>query len=146
MSYSFLLQHCPTCNVRLTWNFSEMRGKWPYNSSLACAATRINLEQCAAFLCSFHLAFFSKRFVSVRVVHPYISMDTPAAWKKIQLYFIRLIWELIFYWLRTFCPHLGSFCVVSSSLRFGQISPLAFFRWLTAIPIKDRLNWLPSYR
>ena len=31
----------------------------------------------------------------------------------------------------TFCPHLGSFCVISSSLRFGQISPLAFFRWLT---------------
>ena len=44
-----------------------------------------------------------------------------------------LIWELIFFYLlRTFCPHLGSFCVVSSSLRFGQISPLAFFRWLTA--------------
>ena len=34
-----------------------------------------------------------------------------------------------FYLLRTFCPHLSSFCVVSSSLRFGQISPLAFFRW-----------------
>ena len=31
-----------------------------------------------------------------------------------------LIWELIFYLLQTFCPHLGSFCVVSSSLRFGQ--------------------------
>ena len=25
-----------------------------------------------------------------------------------------LIWELIFYLLQTFCPHLGSFCVVSS--------------------------------
>ena len=33
-----------------------------------------------------------------------------------------------FYFLRTFCPHPGSFCVVSSSLRFGQISPLTFFR------------------
>ena len=43
-------------------------------------------------------------------------------------YFI--IWELILYLLRTFYPHLGSFCVVSSSLRFGQISALAFFRWL----------------
>ena len=32
---------------------------------------------------------------------------------------------------QNFCPHLGCFCVVSSSLRFGQISPLAFFRWLT---------------
>ena len=33
-----------------------------------------------------------------------------------------------FYLLRTFCPHFGSFYVVSSSLRFGQISTLAFFR------------------
>ena len=42
---------------------------------------------------------------------------------RINFFFIHL--------LRTFCPHLGSFCVVSSSLRFGQISPLTFFRWLT---------------
>ena len=35
------------------------------------------------------------------------------------------IWELIFYELQSFCPHLGSFSIVSSSLRFGQISPLA---------------------
>ena len=45
-----------------------------------------------------------------------------------------LIWELIFYLLRTFCPHLGSFfCFffVSSSLRFSQISPLTVLRWLT---------------
>ena len=43
-----------------------------------------------------------------------------------------LIWELIFHLLWTFCPHLGSCCVVSFSLRFGQISSLALFRWLTA--------------
>ena len=29
-----------------------------------------------------------------------------------------LIWELFFYLLRTFCPHLGSFCVVSSFTTF----------------------------
>ena len=50
------------------------------------------------------------------------------------------IWELIFYLLRTFCPHLGSFCVVSSSLRLGQISPLAFFRWLT-YPRSRLITW-----
>ena len=45
-----------------------------------------------------------------------------------------LIWELIFYLLRTFCPHLGRFFFVLFllSLRFSQISPLAFFRWFTA--------------
>ena len=29
-----------------------------------------------------------------------------------------LIWELIFYLVQTFCPHLGSFCVVSSFTTF----------------------------
>ena len=35
-----------------------------------------------------------------------------------------------FYLLRTFCPHLGSYFFLLSRLflRFGQISPLAFFR------------------
>ena len=38
-----------------------------------------------------------------------------------------------FYLLRTFCPHLGRFFFCCFFLlRFGQISPLAFFRWLTA--------------
>ena len=45
--------------------------------------------------------------------------------------------------MRTFCPHLGSFCFVGFflffvlfllSLRFGQISPLAFFRWFSPRP------------
>ena len=56
------------------------------------------------------------------------------------------------YLLRTFCPHLDSllfiylFCVVSSSLRFGQISPLAFFRWLTATSDRnaESCNRIPS--
>ena len=38
-----------------------------------------------------------------------------------------------FYLLRTFCSHLGRlfffFALFLLSLRFGQISPLAFFRW-----------------
>ena len=36
--------------------------------------------------------------------------------KKDQLYCF--VWELIFYLLRTFCPHLVSFCVVSSFTTF----------------------------
>ena len=48
-----------------------------------------------------------------------------------------LIWELIFYLLRTFCPQ----------LRFGQISSLAFFRWLTATsgPVAQRIEALSLY-
>ena len=37
--------------------------------------------------------------------------------------------------MQTFCPHLGSFFVLFLlSLRFGQISPLAFFRWFLPWP------------
>ena len=51
-------------------------------------------------------------------------------------------WINFFYLLRTFCPRLGSFfllfvfvCVLFLlSLRFGQISPLAFFRWFLPRP------------
>ena len=58
-----------------------------------------------------------------------------------------LMWELIFYLLRTFCPHLGSFFVLFLlSLRFGQISPLAFFRWFTATSDRnaESCNRIPS--
>ena len=43
-----------------------------------------------------------------------------------------LIWELFFLsYCGLFVLILVVFCVVSSSLRFCQVSPLAFFRWLT---------------
>ena len=46
-----------------------------------------------------------------------------------------LIWELVFYLLRTFCPHLGSFCVVSSSLRF----------WFNSNNVGFRLELMMAY-
>ena len=55
-----------------------------------------------------------------------------------------------FYLLRTFSPHLGSFfcvCVLFLlSLRFGQIPPLAFFRWFTATSDRnaESCNRIPS--
>ena len=66
-----------------------------------------------------------------------------------------LIWELIFFYLlRTFCPHLGSFFFVCFffllfllSLRFGQISPLASFRWFftaTSDRNDESCNRIPS--
>ena len=54
-------------------------------------------------------------------------------YSKTKWYFF---WELFLYLLRTFCTHLGSFfffcfffVLFLLSVRFGQISPLAFFRW-----------------
>ena len=50
--------------------------------------------------------------------------------------------------MRTFCPHLGSFLGGGGffSLRFGQISLLAFFRWLTATLYRNPefCNRIPS--
>ena len=65
-------------------------------------------------------------------------------WKHFEMRLLNLRINF-FYLLRTFCPHLGSFCVVSS-LRFRQISPLAFFRWLTATSDKntESCNRIPS--
>ena len=45
-------------------------------------ASRICSEQHVAFLCSYHLAFFSKLFAGVHVVHPNNSIATVTAWKK----------------------------------------------------------------
>ena len=39
------------------------------------------------------------------------------AWKHVGIELLS-VWELIFYLLRTFCPHLGSFCVISSFTTF----------------------------
>ena len=58
-----------------------------------------------------------------------------------------LIWELIFYLLRTFCPHLGSFLFCCFfSLRFSHISTLTFFRWLTVTSDRnaESCNHVPS--
>ena len=54
--------------------------------------------------------------------------------------FLNKLKELIFIYCWHVCPHLGSFfvlffCVLFLlSLRFGQISPLAFFRWFLPRP------------
>ena len=65
---------------------------------------------------------------------------------KTKIYRTRELIDFFFNLLRTFCPHLGSFCVVSSSLRFTQISPLAFFRWFTATSDRnaESCNLIPS--
>ena len=48
--------------------------------------------------------------------------------------------------MRTFYPHLCNFFCVVSSLNFGQISPLAFFRWFTVTSDRndESCNRIPS--
>ena len=83
MSSSLLLQPCPACLVRVTCIVFVMGGRWPYSwCFVGCCLqdlfniARNNLELLPS-------SFFSSRFVSVHVVHPYSSIDTTAAWKKL---------------------------------------------------------------
>ena len=57
-----------------------------------------------------------------------------------------LIWELIFIYCGLFVLILVVFVLFLLSLRFGQISPLAFFRWFTATSDKnaESCNRIPS--
>ena len=57
-----------------------------------------------------------------------------------------LIWELIFIFCGLFVLMLVVFVLFLLSLRFGQISPLAFFRWFTATSDRnaESCNRIPS--
>ena len=57
-----------------------------------------------------------------------------------------LIWELIFIYCGLFVLILVVFVLFLLSLRFGQISPLAFFRWFTATSDRnaESCNRMPS--
>ena len=82
MSSSLLFQQCPACLVRLTWIVFVMGCRWPYS--------------CCFVGCCFQDLFNIAHSISViaiklflHVVHPYSSIDTTTAWKK--LHFILLV-------------------------------------------------------
>ena len=84
MSSSLLLQQCPACLVRLTWIVFVVGGRRPYSWCLVgcCCQDLFNIAR--SILVQLPSSFFSSRFVSVLVVHPYISIDSIAAWKKLR--------------------------------------------------------------
>ena len=85
MSSSLLLQQSPACLVHLTWIVFVMGGRW-----LFCGVLLPGLVQIAhSILVYLPSSFFSLHLVSVHVVHPYSSIDTTIAWKK--LHFILLV-------------------------------------------------------
>ena len=84
MSSSLLLQQCPACLVHLAWIVFVMGGRWPYSWCFV-GCCRLDLFKIArSILVKLLSSFFSSRFVSVHVVHPYSSIDTTAAWKKLH--------------------------------------------------------------
>ena len=80
MSLSLLLQQCPTCLVRLTLIVFLMGGRWPYS----CHYDLFNIAR--SILVYLPSSFFSIRFVSVHLVHPYKSIDTITAWKELRFF------------------------------------------------------------
>ena len=84
MSSSLLLQQCPACLVCLTWRVFMMRGRWPYSWYFVgcCLLDLFNIA--CSILVQLPSSFFPSCFVSVQVVHPYSSIDTTTAWKKLH--------------------------------------------------------------
>ena len=72
------------CLVRLTCTVFVMGGKWPCSWCLVgcCRQDLFNIAH--NILVWLPSSFFSSRLVSVQVVHPYSSIDTTAAWKKLR--------------------------------------------------------------
>ena len=83
MSSSLLLHQCPACVVCLTWIVFVMGGRWPYSWCFVgcCHQDLFNIAH--NILVKLPSSFFSSRFVSVQVVHPYSSINTTAAWNKL---------------------------------------------------------------
>ena len=84
MSSSLLLQQCPACLVRLTLIVFVMGGRWPYSWCLVgcCHQDLFNIARNS--LVQLPSSFLFSCFVRVHAVHPYSSIDTTAAWKKLR--------------------------------------------------------------
>ena len=80
---SFLLpQQWPTCLVRLSWTVLEIGGRCPYNCCFMGCCFQDLFNTARSTLLQLPSSFFSIRFVSVHLVHPYNRIDTTSPWKK----------------------------------------------------------------
>ena len=112
MSSSLLLQECPVCLVGLIWIvFVSMVSV----QLLLCRVLPSKLVQywsqhsCVAVV----QLFFSIRFVRVHALHPYSSIDTTAAWKKMRFILsvrsdFHMTDSLFFFFLRYTTDTMGS--------------------------------------
>ena len=61
-----------------------MGGRWPYSCSFVWCCPHDLFKIACSILVKLPSSFFSTRFVSVHVVHPYSSIDTTGALKKLR--------------------------------------------------------------
>ena len=83
MSLSLLLQQCPTCLVRLTWVVFVTGGGWPYSCCFVGCCLQDLSNTTRSIFVLLPSSLFSIYFVCIHVVHPYSSIDTTTAWKKL---------------------------------------------------------------
>ena len=83
MSLSLLLQQCSAGLVRLILIVFMMGGRQPYSWCFVGCCLQDVFNIAHSILVQLPSSFFSIRFVSVHEVHPYSSIDTTAAWKKL---------------------------------------------------------------
>ena len=83
-SMSLLLQQCPACLIRLIWIVFVMGSWWPCSCCFVGCCLHDLFNKARSILVWLPSNFFSIRLFSVHVVHPYSSIDTTAAWKKLH--------------------------------------------------------------
>ena len=91
MSSFLLLQQCPASLVRLTCIVFVIGGRWPYSWCFVGCCRQDLFNIALNILVWLPSSFFSCHFVRIQVVHPYSSIDTTSAWKKLR--FILSVWS-----------------------------------------------------
>ena len=101
---------------------------------------------CKEFLSSLHNILFCPNNYSQFLLTEEFSSTLVLVfnWNHFEMRLLNL--RINFYLLRTFFPHLGSFFVLLLlSLRFGQISPLAFHSCCLSHHVFDQVNLWPAW-
>ena len=83
ISLFLLLQQCPACFVCLIWMILEIGDGRLYNCCFMGCCFQDLFNIACSILVQFPSSFFSRRFISIHVVHPYSRIDTTPAWKKL---------------------------------------------------------------
>ena len=84
ISSSLLLQQCPACLARLTLIVFVIGCRCPYSGCFLKCCIQDLFNTARGILVSLPSSFSSIHLVSVHVVHPYSSIYTTAAWKKLR--------------------------------------------------------------
>ena len=87
MSLSLFPQQYPACLVHRTWMVLEVGGRQLYRCCFVGCGFQDLFITTHSILVQLSSSFFSIRFVSVHVVHPYSSMDTTADGKNCVLFY-----------------------------------------------------------